>query len=140
MMKTKLTTLCTISGMISCEPNSCKHICNGSYTSGDLKKNDTLIPAKDGTTSKVGSARRSTSVSTESSLTSISCWEVFSYCDTNSAITSDLVLFYHKLLVPVLDYHQLLALVLYCQQFLPLSFLASSPCQQGSPCIQRSDR
>jgi len=56
MMKTEPTALCTISGLISCEPDSCRHICNGSYTSGDLKRNDTLIAVKDGTNFKVGSA------------------------------------------------------------------------------------
>jgi len=88
MMKTELTALCTINGLISCEPGSCRRICNGSYTSGDLKKNDTLISAKGGTSSKIGPAGRSIRVSKESFSTFIDCGEISSCCDTYSATIS----------------------------------------------------
>jgi len=88
MMKTESTTLCTISGLISCEPGFCRHICNGSYTSGDFKKNDTLIAATGGTSFKVGFVERSIKVSRGSSSTSIDNRKISSYCDTDSAAAS----------------------------------------------------
>jgi len=88
MMKIEQIALCTISDLISCELGSYKHICNGSYTSGDLKKNDTLISAKGGISFKAGSAGRSTRVSTGRLSTSIGYGEASSCCNTDSAITS----------------------------------------------------
>ena len=51
MMKAEPTTLCTISSLISYERVSCRHICKGSYSSGDLNDNEVLITVKDGTNS-----------------------------------------------------------------------------------------
>ena len=40
--------------LISREPVSCRKICNGSYTSGYLKKSEALITVRDGTSSQGG--------------------------------------------------------------------------------------
>jgi len=86
MIKTKPSVLFTISSLISCEPVSYKHICKGSYSSGDLNDNKALIAAKNGTSSIVGSTERSIRVSIGSSTTFVGCEENFSCSDINSAI------------------------------------------------------
>ena len=73
---------------ISCEPIFCKKICNGSYISGDFKKNEALIAAKNGISSTVGSAGSSTRVSIGNSTTFVGRGEISSCRDTNSATTS----------------------------------------------------
>jgi len=114
---------------ISCEHVSCRKICNGKYTSSDLKKNEALMATKDGTSSIVGSTGRCTRVSIGSSSTSVSRWEIFLIMIPTQ----------QQLMALALPYHQLLTLILDLQQPLPSGFLAFSPCQSGSPYIQRSD-
>ena len=69
---------------IFCETVSYKKICKESYTLGDLKANEDLIAAKDGTSSMVGSAGKSIRVLIGSSSISVGREEIFSCGDTNS--------------------------------------------------------
>ena len=88
-LKTRLIVLCTIRNLISCKPIYCRKICKRSYVSSNLRDNRTLITDEDDNNSMVGSAGRSTKISTRGSSTFVTQEGVFSCNDTNLAVTYD---------------------------------------------------
>ena len=127
MMKTEPTALYTISSLISCEAASCRRICKGSYSSGDLNDNEILIVVKDGISSIVGTAGRFIRISIDSFTIFVSREKISSCSDTNSTIISD----------PGSSSTSGSALDL--QQSLLICFLESFSRQLGALYIQRLD-
>jgi len=68
-LESRPIVLCTIRSLISCEPVCRRNICKGSYVSGNLRDDWTLIVGGDDNSSIVGSVGRFAEISTRGSST-----------------------------------------------------------------------